>query len=172
MYKCLFLCYPFLLSDSVQIILLLQKPWQWKETTGIWRCGIARFIQHWWGLRGVTSRVWAPGLVLGSFYTVQTYGSCFPHSSSPCLPCLSRQRSCLRSWANKITKVKLISNAWSWVCRASSKDIRHIVATRLQERWYGASKPSVRHVPASSAWRGAVVSLVKTLTSLLKTGRI
>lgn len=40
--------------------------------------------------------------------------------------------------------------------RAASKDIRYVVATRLQG-WYGASRA------AFSAWAG-IVSLVKTLT--------
>ena len=40
---------------------------------------------------------------------------------------------------------------------------RHVVATRLQEGWFGVSKVAVRHVAASSV--GEVVSLVKTLTS-------
>ena len=46
--------------------------------------------------------------------------------------------------------MKLISNAWSRVSRAASKDIRYIVAITLQEGWYGASKAAVRHVAASS----------------------
>ena len=40
------------------------------------------------------------------------------------------------------------------VCRAASKDIRHIVATRLLEGWYVASKAANRHVAASSAGVG------------------
>ena len=66
-----------------------------------------------------------------------------------------------------MTKRKLISNAWSTASRAASKDIRHVVATRLQEGWYGGSKAAVRHIAASSAGcRGGgarVVSLAKTL---------
>lgn len=85
--------------------------------------------------------------ILGSFYTIQTSGSYCSHISSPGPPIsLSRQSSCLGSWVNKITKMELISNAWNMVCRAASKDIRHIVATRLLEPWYGASKATIRQL--------------------------
>ena len=40
----------------------LQKPWQQKETNGIGRCRISRFIQHWCGLRG-------PGLSTRSLFS-------------------------------------------------------------------------------------------------------
>ena len=49
--------------------------------------------------------------------------------------------------------MKLISNAWSTAGRAASKDIRHVVATRLQG-WYGVCKAEVRHIVASSAGGG------------------
>lgn len=58
--------------------------------------------------------------------------------------------------------MKLKSNAWSKASRAASKNIRDVVATRLQEGWYGVSKAALRHVAASSTggW-GRDVSLVK-----------
>lgn len=99
--------------------------------------------------------------VLGSFYTIQTSGSCFSHASNLAPTSLSRQCSYLRSWVNKITKMKLKSNAWSKASRAASKDIRHSVAIRRQEGWYGASRAAVRHIAALT------ISLVKTLTSII-----
>ena len=62
--------------------------------------------------------------------------------------------------------MKLISNAWSRVCRAASKDIRHIAATRLQEGWYVASKAADRHLVTFPAGGGGCF-LVKTLTSVV-----
>ena len=44
-------------SPKVLLLQKLQKPWQQQETNGTQRCRKARFIQHWCGLRGVTSRV-------------------------------------------------------------------------------------------------------------------
>ena len=108
-----------------------------------------------------------------AFIQYRLLGLVFPPCKQPGpgpTPSPGRQSTCLRSWVNKITKAKLISNAWSMASRATSKDIRHIVATRLQERWYGVSKTAVRHIAASSAlsagWGCAcVVSVIKTLTS-------
>ena len=75
----------------------------------------------------------------------------FPEQAARPSPFPSRQCSCLRSWVNKMTKTKLISNAWSTASRAASKGIRHVVAARLQEGWHGTSKAAVRHAAASSA---------------------
>ena len=83
--------------------------------------------------------------VLRFFPSVQAV-PVFPHA---------RQSSCLRKGANKTTKAKLTSSAWCRVSRAAGKDIRYIVATRLQEGWYVVSKAADRQVVASSG-RGGV----------------
>lgn len=62
-----------------------------------------------------------------------------------------------------MAKVKPINNAWSTVSRAASKDIRHVVATRLQEGWYGVSKAALRHVAASSTGGGWLFLWLKLL---------
>ena len=67
----------------------LQKPWSWKEINSTQRCGKARFIQHGCGLRGVISRVWAPGLCSQQLSYITR--SCFSHVSSPGPPCFLEQ---------------------------------------------------------------------------------
>ena len=42
--------------------------------------------------------------------------------------------SCLRSWANKITKAKLRSNAWSTFCRVASKDFKTYSCYKVTRR--------------------------------------
>ena len=79
-----------------------------------------------------------------------------PHKQPQHHPPFPEQSSCLRSWASRITKVKLRSNAWSRVSRAASKDIRHVVATRLQEGWYVVSISADRHVAVFSAGGGVL----------------
>lgn len=108
------------LVDYYSFVVLLrkpQKPWQRKETNSTRRYGKARFIQHRCGLRGVTSRVWAPGLC--SQKLLYSTGSYFSHVSSPkLLPSRSRGCSCLKNWASKVTEAKLINNAWSNIGRS------------------------------------------------------
>lgn len=106
----------------------LQKPWLWKEMNSSWRCRKTRFIRHQCRLRGVSSRVWAPGLC--SQHLLYNIGSCFSHASNPEPPhSWSRQCSCRRNWASKVIEAKLRSNAWSTISRAAGLNIGHVVAT-------------------------------------------
>lgn len=95
---------------------------------GTGRGGRDRFIQHQCWLRGVTFRVWTPGLCSQPF--LYNTGSYLSHVSSPG-PLLSpsRQCPCLWSWASKVTEAKMISNAWSTISQAAGLDIGHVVAT-------------------------------------------
>ena len=54
-----------------------------RETSSTQRCGIARFIQHLCGLRGVPPESEHQVFVLGCFYIIQTSRSCFFLISSP-----------------------------------------------------------------------------------------
>ena len=101
--------------------------------------------------------------VLGSFYTIQTLQtsrSCFSCPSSLALPL---------SWADSVPK-KLSKQGYKsetdkecWVSSSAIKDIRYIVATRLQEGWYVDSRGSWQAL--SCFFSQEVVSLVTTLTS-------
>ena len=90
-------------NSKHRVTMLLQKPWQQKETGSTPRCGIAGFIQHQWRLRGVASRVCSTRSLFWVAFIQYRLPSLVPPPPTP-PPSPSRWCSCLRSWVSKITK--------------------------------------------------------------------